>query len=190
MFAALVSCVINLVAKPQKTWRQLVAEKEWDNDGFYRTYFHPLVGIVALAVFVGAFVSTKSFPLSLKAVICETVSLFGSLYLSAFLIKTVAEKVFQTSLLMGICEKFTGYSSAPVYIAAILSALLPSFSLFTFHFSLFTFISFYSLYIIWRGSTEYLGINAENSTKFTIFAGTIVVMSPQILRIILYAATK
>jgi len=190
MYKSLFQLPVKLIIAPSATWKGLLPEKEWENDGFYRNYFHPAIGIIGLAVFVGVLISTKSFPLSLKAVICETVAVFGSFYIAASGIKILAKNVFQTQLSMQVCEKFAGYSSAPVYIAAILSALLPSFSLFTFHFSLFTFFSFCSFYIILRGARDYLEINAENSTKFTIFAGSIVVISPCLLRLILYAATK
>jgi hypothetical protein len=182
MFIKLFSQLYRLIASPYGTWNELMPDREAGNESFNHDYFHPVTGVIALVSFLGVFLAGDwSFSLAIKAVIREAGTVFCSLYLSACCIRFIAERRFGISLSMLVCEKYTGYASAAVYVSVMAAALFPNFSV--FHLA-----AFYSVGIAIKGGF-YLGVK-RNFEWFTITAAIIIVLVPFLLRGLLYVATK
>jgi hypothetical protein len=169
-----------LIAAPAKTWEKLAGKQEPDNEHFYRSYLYPVIGIIALLSFLGVWIGTKDFQIqvALKTVIKETIAYFGGFYLAANGLFRLSGKYFGLSADLQHFERFTGYSSAAIYVAACVNALFQS----LFYIQIFIL---YSAYIIWHGSHFYMAVKEEYLTKFTIFASVIIILSPVIARMIM-----
>ncbi|MDR1372593.1 MAG: YIP1 family protein [Dysgonamonadaceae bacterium] len=181
MFISLFSKLFRLIVEPGKIWRELFPDRDSNNEDFYRNYFYPALGIIALLTFVGSFIGVKSFTDALKDVIRETVVFFVGFYLAVWGIVYLAKQRFGITLPVTVCEKFTGYSSAAVYVAAMTVALLPAFSILHV-FALYAFVT------VWHGVKNYL--KTDNLREFSLYASLIIIFLPTILRYLLNVATK
>jgi hypothetical protein len=180
MFTQLFSQITNLIVNPGKAWKKLSEEKEFNDENFYKSYFHPVIGIIALLSFLGILLFQKfNFQLALKTVIREIIIYFGGLFVAAYAVKLLSGKYFGLKFTTGIYERFVGYSSAAIYAITMVSALFTS--LFFVQ-----ILVVYTAYIVWQGSIFYLNIKDDHSTKYAIFTSTIIIFSPLIIRGILY----
>jgi len=180
MFTQLFSQITNLIVNPGKAWKKLSEEKEPNNESFYKNYFHPVVGIIALLSFLEILFFQKfNFPLALKTVIREIIIYFGGLFVAAYGLNLLSDKYFGLKFTSVTCERFVGYSSAAIYATTMVSTL----------FSSLFFVQIlvvYTAYIVWQGAIFYLKVKDNYSTKYTIFASVIIIFSPLIIRGILY----
>jgi hypothetical protein len=180
MLKQLFSLLSGLIAAPAKTWEALAGRQEPDNEHFFKSYLYPLIGTIALLSFLGVWIESKDLQIqtALKIVIKETITYFGGFYLAANGLFRLSGKYFELAADIRHFERFTGYSSAVIYIVACVSALFPS----LFYIQIFIL---YSVYIIWHGAHFYMAVNENYLTKFTIFASAIIIISPFVIRIIM-----
>jgi len=175
MYKSLYFRLIGLIVRPEAIWKELLADRDTEGDEFNRNYFHPAIGIIALFAFAGSFISSESFTHALKVVICEAVAYFGGLYAAAYGIRYVSSKFFATNLTQRVCEKFAGYSSAAVYIAAMAASLLTAIPV-------VRLFGFYSFLIAYLGVIHYLGINDDRKYKIMLGAGALILLAPALIR--------
>jgi hypothetical protein len=185
MYKRLFILLFDLVVHPEKTWKELREEQESaNNENFYKSYLYPIIGIIALFAFLGILFSLKKVSIkigceiALKMVIKEAVSYFAAFWIVAFCLFKIIPKYFGKEIGMPVCERFTGYASAAVYAVAMVYTLLPSL-IFIQIFIL------YAIYTVWTGAMHYLEISEEYLIKFTIFAGSLILFSPVLIRRIL-----
>ncbi|MDR1631612.1 MAG: hypothetical protein LBR97_01800 [Dysgonamonadaceae bacterium] len=169
-----------LIINPEKTWKTLAGKQELNNEDFYKSYLYPVIGIIALMSFCGIWIGTKDFQLqiALKIVIKETIAYFGGFYLAAYGLFRLSEKYFGLTADLQLFGRFSGYSSAAIYVVACINALFQSL------FFLQIFI-LYTVYIVWHGSNIYIRVKENYLTKFTIFASAIIILSPVVIRMIM-----
>jgi hypothetical protein len=190
MYKQLFNLLFNLISVPEKTWKGLGEEsalvkfpQDIDNEKFYKSYLYPIIGIIALLSFLGVFLYERGngleakeiSGLALKMVIRECITYFAGFYLTAYGIFAIISKYFKQEIKKQLCERFAGYSSAVTYVVAMIYALFPA----LFFVRIFIF---YAIYTVWVGATHYLEIKEEYLTKFTIFAGILIVFSPLIIQ--------
>ncbi|GHT65024.1 hypothetical protein AGMMS50239_23860 [Bacteroidia bacterium] len=182
MLKQLYSLLFGLIAAPAKTWEALAVagKQEPNNEPFYKSYLYPLIGIIALMSFFGVWIGSKDFQIqtALKIVIKETITYFGGFYLAANGLFRLSGKYFGLTANLQSLERFTGYSSAAIYVVACVNALFQS----LFYIQIFIL---YTVYIVWHGSRFYMVVKENYLTKFTIFASAIVILSPIVIRIIM-----
>jgi hypothetical protein len=186
MYKNLFILLFNLISTPGKTWKELVEEQDTNNENFYKSYLYPIIGIIALLSFFGVFFYERGngmeakeiSELALKTVIRECLAYFAGFYLAAYGISAILSKYFKQEVKIQLCERFAGYSSAVIYVVAIIYTLFPT--LFFIRISIF-----YAVYTVWMGAIHYLGIKEEYLTKFTIFAGILIIFSPLVIQKIL-----
>jgi len=176
MYKQLVILLFNLIVRPKKAWKECSKEQDTDNAGFLKSYLYPVFGIIALFSFAGILLYLKKWDvqIAIRQVIINTVSCFAGFYLAVFTLSRLGMKYFKQNLTTAVCERFTGYASAAIYVTAALYAFfsfLPVIQLFTI----------YTFYIVWQGGAHYLQIKNEYLTKFTIFAGIIIILAPLIM---------
>jgi hypothetical protein len=176
MLKQLFILLFKLIVEPGKTWDQLAVKEEKKNEDFYKSYLYPVLGIIALLSFVGILVSGGQFEVqnALKMVIKQIAVYFGSFYLASLFLSEFVMPRFKRTKDTCLCERFMGYSSALVYVIAMIKSLFPAFSF-------LLLILVYSVYIIWEGVVRYIKMEEENLVKFTVWASLIILFSPVLI---------
>jgi hypothetical protein len=182
MLKQIFTLLYKLIAEPTPTWESLSEKKqEKDNEEFYKDYLLLIFGIIAFLSFIGILFATSSFnvQLALKTVIKQMIVYGGSFYLLAVILSKFLFPRFGLEENKIIAERFVGYSSALIYIIAMICALFPSFIF-------LEILTLYSVYIIWVGATQFLNIEENRLIKFTIFVSILFFVIPSLLTWIVY----
>lgn len=182
MFKQLFVLLFKIITEPTPTWAQLSEKEDKDNENFYKSYLFPIVGIIALLSFLGVLMS-HSFDVHvlqkvMKTVIKQVIIYGGSFYIMSYALSVFVFPRFHLPKDKLRAEQFTGYTSALIYAIAMIKALFPS----LFLLDLFVF---YTIYILWTGAVQFLKINEDLIIKFTIFAGTIILVTPFLLNLLI-----
>jgi hypothetical protein len=176
MYKELFFLLLRLTVSPEKTWMRLSEKQEEETqEKFYASYLYPVIGIIALFAFAGILLKDGfNVQLGLKTVIKEVVTYFFSFYASAYVLSKLLTSYFAFPCDQQNSERFVAYSSAVIYVVAILYSLFPSF----FFLNIF---ALYTVYIIWQGTVYYLRLPEANWVKFTTFASLVIILMPGIL---------
>jgi len=177
MLKQLFILLFNIIIYPEKTWKECKEEQDSDNTCFLKNYLYPVFGIIALLSFAGILFYRKEWnvQVAIKQVIKETIPYFAGYFLAVFALSRLSLKFFEIKLTDSVCERFTGYASAAIYAIAMFYAFFP-------FFPFVQLLTAYTFYIVWQGSIHYLQIKEEYLTKFTIFAGILIILAPLIVR--------
>jgi len=173
-----------IIVQPATSWNVFAGKKGEEiagNDSFLKTYMYPAIGIVALLTFTGVFFHQKEFSveLALRLTIKASIALFAGFYMASFLLSKAMERFFSTENNYKLCQRFVGYSSALIYVMYMILAIFP-------HFGFLQLLLFYTVYIVWEGSTVYMQIAELDRNKFTAAATAIVVLSPVVIEKIMF----
>ena len=180
MFKEIFVKLMNLIFKPAEAW-SLVLREDREYESFLSRYIYPLVGMIALAAFVGIVFNRKEFDLviALKSTVIELTSSAGGFFLGAYLLNEVRRGIFKQPKNMKQCQYFVGYASAVMFLLRIIQSLIPEF--FFLH-----ILVLYTVYIIWEGAVHFMQISENEQLKFTIYASTIILLSPLIINATLF----
>ncbi|MDD4515100.1 Yip1 family protein [Massilibacteroides sp.] len=180
MLKEVFKCVIALISQPAKAWESLSEENTEDNEKYLTNYIYPLIGLVSIGAFLGVLFTRKEFDveLALKASVNSLVSALGGFFLGAYLLNELWFSVFKREKDIKLCQRFVGYSSALLFVLAVVLALLPEF----FFLKIFVL---YTVYIIWEGAAPYMQIKDDERMKFVGIASAVVLITPSVIEIIL-----
>lgn len=180
MFKDMFKCVIALISQPAKAWEDLSEEQAEENEKFFSNYIYPLIALVAIAAFVGILFTRKEFDveMALKSSVNSLVSALGGFFLGAYVLNELWVGVFKREKDIKLCQRFVGYSSALLFVLAIVLALLPEF----FFLKIFML---YTVYIIWEGAAPYMQVQDDERMKFVGISSAVVLLTPAIIEIIL-----
>lgn len=180
MFKDLFSRLTSLIFKPSETWIEL-KEREDNEESFLSRFLYPLIGLVALAAFLGILFSYKefNFEIALKSAIKVLVSYAGGFFLSVYILNEVWQNIFKRPKDTKLCQSFVGYSSSVMFLVNIVLSLLPEF--FFLH-----AIILYTPYLIWEGAIPYMGIHEKDHVRFSILASLIIMLPPVIIGYLLF----
>ncbi|MDR2804804.1 MAG: hypothetical protein LBB85_04060 [Dysgonamonadaceae bacterium] len=178
MFKQLFVLLFKIIAESTPTWKVLSDQPNKDNEHFYKSYLFPVLGIIALLAFAGVLIE-HSFDVHvlqrvLKTVIKQVIVYGGSFYLVSHVFSESVFPRFGLPKDQLRAEQFTGYSSALIYVIAMVKVLFPSLFL-------LNILIFYTFYILWTGAIQFLKINEDQIIKFTTFAGIIILVTPFLL---------
>ena len=177
MLRQILTLLYKLTAEPAPTWKSLSEKKqEKDNEEFYKDYLLLIFGIIAFLSFIGILFATSSFnvQLALKTVIKQLIVYGGSFYALSIIFSKYLFPRFGLEENKIIAERFIGYSSALIYLVAMVHALFPGFIL-------LEILTLYTIYIIWVGATQFLKMEENRLVKFTIFASILFFVIPLLL---------
>lgn len=185
MFKRIIQLLFKFILLPAKTWRNVSGKEDTDNDLFVKNYLYPVFGIIALASFLGIFISKREFDveLALKTTISITLTVFLSFYLASFLLNEFIRRKFRIEVQTYKTQRFVAYSSSLIYIIYIISSLVPSLFF-------IKIIALYTFFIIWTGADSFMEIDGDKKLNFTIFAGLIIILSPYLLETILSVVVR
>ncbi|GHT87622.1 hypothetical protein FACS189474_0870 [Bacteroidia bacterium] len=180
MFKQLFTLLFKLIAESTPTWELLSEKQDSNNEHFYKSYFFPVVGIIALLSFVGILLAAKTFDLqtALKTVIKQVLIYGGSFYVISYVLSDYVFPRYGLEKDKWLAERFTGYASSLIYVVAMIKALFPSLFL-------LEILVFYTIYILWTGAAQFLKIKEDLLIKFTIFAGIIILLTPFLLNVLI-----
>ncbi|MDR2918323.1 MAG: YIP1 family protein [Tannerella sp.] len=180
MFKDLFSRLISLIFKPSETWGKL-KERGEDEETFLSHFLYPLIGMVALAAFLGVLFSYKefNFEIALKSAIKALVSYAGGFFLSVYILNEVWQSMFKRPKDTKLCQSFVGYSSSVMFLVSIVLSLLPEF------FFLYAVI-LYTPYLIWEGAVPYMEVSEKEQIRFSMLASLIIMLPPIIIGYLLF----
>lgn len=180
MFKDLFNRLISLIFKPSETWIKL-KEREEDEETFLSRYLYPLIGLIALAAFLGVLFSYKefNFEIALKSAIKVLISYAGGFFLSVYILNEVWQNVFKRPKDTKLCQSFVGYSSSVMFLVSIVLSLLPEF--FFLH-----AVILYTPYLIWEGAIPYMRVNEDEQVRFSVLGSLIIMLPPIIIGYLLF----
>lgn len=180
MYKSLFILLFDLITRPEKAWVSLSEKQDKNNEEFYKSYLYPVFGLIAFFAFVGVFFHLKSFELqiALKTMLREILTYLLAFYCASLALSKISASYLKVTIEIPIAERFVGYSSALIYVVAMLYALFPS--LFFLQ-----IIIFYVIYVIWQGAVFYLKLDEQVWIKFTIIAGALIIILPFIINFLI-----
>jgi len=175
MFNNIFKRLTAIILRPGETWVELSRQKD-EQDTFLSQFIYPVIGMIALAAFLGILFTRKEFDfeIALKITIRTVIAVAGGFFLGAYCLNETWKGVFNRPKDMMLCRLFVGYASSLLFVLFIITALLPDF------FFLHIFV-LYSVYIIWEGAVAYMQVDEDNRLKFTVIASVIVILTPFII---------
>ncbi len=173
MLKGLFGLLFSIIYQPSKAWNMLSEKQETDNENFFKSYFYPLLGIIALFSFLGVFFTRKEFEvqLALKNAISLLIAVYAGLYLASYLLSEFRFRYLGKEKDLKLCQRFVGYASAIVYALYLVLSFFPEF----FFLKIFLL---YTVYIVWEGATSYMGVEEKHKLKFTLLASVIIILCP------------
>ncbi len=179
MYKEILRRIIAIISQPRRTWHVLAKRKE-NNEEFLASFIYPLIGLMTVVAFLGILFTRKEFDveLALKSSIKTLVSSFGGFFLAAYILHELWQSWFNQKKDVQLWHQFVGYASSLMFALNIVLMLLPEF------FFLRIFIV-YTIYIVWEGSDEYLGLDEKVRLKFVLTATAIILLMPTVIEFIL-----
>ncbi|HBG58198.1 YIP1 family protein [Proteiniphilum sp. UBA1028] len=167
--------IIQLIVASPSAWKEIDKEDKSQND-FVGRFLHPVIGIIALAAFIGGMWFTRDGGLqgALKSAIINVVSIYGGFYISSYAINEAAPR-FGLSKNLARFQKFTGYSSVVVFALYMIVPFLSDF------FILWLLV-LYTLYVVQTGALFFLNVSAGKRLNFTLLASALIILAPAVIR--------
>ncbi|MDR2138589.1 MAG: YIP1 family protein [Tannerella sp.] len=180
MFNTIFNRLAGLIFKPAGTWNQL-SRREETKEIFLSRYIYPLMGLMALAAFVGVLFSRKefSFEIALKSALKSLISNLGGYYLSVCLMNELWQSIFHRPKQTARWYCFVGYASALMFALNLMEALLPEFFF-------LRLAVLYTAYIIWEGATPYMHVPEEERLKFSACTSAVLIVTPLAIDCLLF----
>lgn len=180
MFKDIFLTIFSLITSPGATWQKL-SEREEDHHSFLNRFMYPLIGLTALAAFVGFFFGRKHFDLQLaiKETTTVLVTSFVGFFIAAFLLDEVLQRFFNKAKAPKLSQRFTGYVFSISLVVYIIMDLLPDFSF-------LRFAPLYTIYVIWEGAKNYMDIPENKRVAFVVAASLILFISPAVIEKAMY----
>ena len=170
--------LVSIITSPKKAWIEISTESpQRDVMG---SFVYPLIALCGIAVLLNTFfrdgLARDIYQPALMDMCRYCVSLFGGFFLAAWLLDIIRQKLLEhTSDLPG-SQLFVGYTMGVVFLAEILTILLPQFFIFKW------ILQFYVLYVVWEGCEVILGVEEEKRLVFTGLATASIVFSPVVIQ--------
>ena len=172
MFTNIFKRLTAIILNPGETWGKIRRQKE-EQTMLLSQFIYPLLGMIALAAFLGILFTRKEFDfeVALKITLRTVIAVAGGFFLGAYFLNEVWKSVFNQPEDMELCHSFVGYASSLMFVLYIITSLLPEF------FFLHIFV-LYTVYIIWEGAVVYMQVAEEKRLKFTVITSFIVILTP------------
>lgn len=106
------------------------------------------------------------------------VSLFGGYFLAAWGINEVGSRLFGLRHDVQRARCFAGYASVVTFVLQIVTGILPDFYIIAL------FVEFYTVYIVWEGSTHMMQVPEPLRLRFTLLASVLLIACPVLVRML------
>ena len=166
---------VQLIVASPSAWKE-IAKEERGLNYFIGRFFHPLVGIIALAAFVGGlwFAHDGGLQGALKSTIVSVVAVYGGFYIISYTLYETAPR-FGLSRNVAVFRMFTGYASVVMYLLYVIIPFLADFFI-------LWLLALYTFYLVQTGAIYYLKVPTGKRFGFTIFASALIILTPALIR--------
>ncbi len=150
-----------IIVDPIEFWRK---HKDMDEDPgeLLKTLIYPLLGLVAVAVFLGGFFRGDYFSTGISLLwVTREIMLLSILYFGGIFITRELVKKFGYTVGIPVLQKLVSFSLVPHMVVSVVTGLLP------FFFFLDVF-GLYSLYVFWLGARKLLPFPKEKRDKYIV----------------------
>lgn len=170
-----------LISSPAKAWEEIILEE--DRQKVFMGFVYPMIGLVSLAVFLGALFThgwggPKSFQIAMTDCCSIAIALFGGFYFAAYILNKLVIRFFNKSDDLLSSQRLIGYSLVVVFLLQIVNGVLPSFNIVSW------FLQFYTVYIVWEASSVFFKIIDKDRLKFTLLASFLLLACPLIIELL------
>ncbi len=167
-----------LISSPGKAWVEI--RERTDIRAVSFEYVYPMIGFSALSVFIGSiwehgWSSAEDYQYAMMQCAGVVISLFGSYFLSAYLINQVRIRQGERDDML-LSQQFAGYSMTVVFLLQILTGLMPDLGIISL------MLQFYTVYLVWEGTDKLLDMAEEKRSTLTVAATAILLICPYLLR--------
>ena len=128
MFKAVFLRLVAFTFRPMDAWEALSHKKVKENDDDFLSHFlYPMIGLIALAAFVGMLFTGPEFDfvIALKSTIKAIVASAGGFFLASYLLNELWALVFKRPRSMRLIQPFVGYSSSLLFVIEIVQSFFP-----------------------------------------------------------------
>jgi len=176
-----------MISQPDELWNKLIkSETEESKPEFMqRNYYYPLLGIMALVVFVCAGLrgpeSDTPFDIQhgMTKMVPVLVAYFVGPYLALFLVKEGLIHFFGLpNPDKARLSNFVFYSMSFLMALEMVLAVFPAILF-------FRFIALYLIYITWNGSHTYIRVEERRRWIFGFYSAVVIYFSPGVIETVL-----
>ena len=167
-----------LISSPARAWEEIRVET--DRRKVFTAFVYPLIGLCGLSVFFGSLWTMgwggpQSFQYAMTQCCAVAVSLFGGYFLAAYLINELCVRMFSLPNNLPLAQQFAGYALVVLFLLKIVLGILPDFWIIAI------LLQFYTLYVVWEGSTVLMQVPEEYRLRFTVLASVLIIGCPEVI---------
>jgi hypothetical protein len=171
-----------VVRYPANAWKE-VSENPDTKKSYLSDFFYPLVGLASFAAFVSCFFDgdltfKQQLTQGIQLFIVSFVALFGGFFLTTRVLSWAFVRWFGLPSRLDKVELLTVYAQAPVLVVSVLTQLIAE----LFFLKL---LFLYVFAIVWEAAINYYEIPPKLQGRFTLLAGAVILISPQLIEIVL-----
>lgn len=169
---------MQLISSPARAWEEIRVET--DRRKVFTAFVYPLIGLCGLSVFIGSLWSMgwggpQSFQYAMTQCCSVAVSLFGGYFLAAYLINGLCVRMLSMPNDLPLAQQFAGYALVVLFLLKIVLGILPDFWIIAL------LLQFYTLYVVWEGSTVLMRVSDEYRLRFTVLASVLIIGCPEVI---------
>ena len=166
----IVKFFLSLVVNPEQTWQYLSdpSVREADVDYVQRNYYLPMMGAIAVVVFILTGIHFEPFNLehAMKASVAFLVAFFAGPYVAEFILQHFMVRFYDTEPDKQRLQLFVYYTLSYEMGVQLVSRLMPS-----IRFA--DLLVVYLAYIVWCASAIFFGIEERRRLSFSIWTTVI-----------------
>ncbi|NDV66753.1 Yip1 family protein [Bacteroides sp. 224] len=167
-----------LISSPAKAWEEIRLQE--DKRKVLAAFVYPMIGLCALSVFLGSLFTNgwggpESFQVAMTQCCVAIVALFGGYFLAAYCINEIGVRMFGLKSDMALVSQFAGYSLVVLFLAYIITGLLPTFGLIAL------LLQFYIIYVVWEGVPVMMQVKEKARLKYTLITSALLIACPLLI---------
>jgi hypothetical protein len=186
-YKAIFKIALLLISSPARAWEEIRLEE--DRRTVFTSFVYPLLGLCALAVFLGALIQVgwsgaTAFQYAMTHCCAVTVALFGGYFFAAYLLNELCVRWLGKESDLPLMQQFAGYAMVVIFLLGIVTGFFPSFRMLSF------LLCFYTLYPVWEGAGVLLHIEEKQRLNFSVIATLALVVCPIVIQILFNSLTS
>lgn len=182
MYKNLFILLWRIIRFPADVWKE-IAETPETKKSYLSDFFYPLVGLASFAAFISCFFDgdllfKQQLTQAIQLFVVSFAALFGGFFLSSRVLNWAFVRWFGLPSRLDKAEMLTVYAQAPVLAVSVLTQLIAE----LFFLKL---LFLYVFAIVWEAAINYYEIPPKLQGRFTLLAGAVILVSPQLIEIFL-----
>jgi hypothetical protein len=186
-YKAIFKIALLIISSPARAWEEIRLEE--DRRSVFTSFVYPMLGLCALAVFLGALIhvgwsGAPAFQYAMTRCCAVAIALFGGYFFAAYLLNELCVRWFKKESDLPLMQQFAGYAMAVIFLLSIVTGFFPDFQL------LAILLCFYTLYPVWEGAGILLNIEEKYRLNFSVIATLALVVCPIVIQMVFDSLTS